>query len=75
MSIISRITSHLFPKVIPQHIYTLLIKQAFGPMTSADKLTLFYAYGQLTTAQKEVVRAVTATDAMLYSPTLPDYLA
>ena len=44
-------------------------------MTSADKLTLFYAYGQLTTAQKEVVRAVTATDAMLYSPTLPDYLA
>ena len=74
MSIISRIKTHLFPKVIPQHVYSLLNKHAFGLMTNADKLTLFYAWGQLTTAQKEVVIAVTATDAMLYSPTLPDYL-
>ena len=75
MSIISRITSHLFPKVIPQHIYTLLNKQAFGPMTNADKCTLYYAWGQLSPTQRDVVRAVIASDAMLYSATLPDYLA
>jgi len=75
MSIISRITSHLFPKVIPQHIYTLLNKQAFGPMTTNDKYTLIYAWEQLSPTQREVVKAVTASDSMLYSATLPDYLA